>query len=556
MKKILLALVLFGTTLFGINTVSAKEVNLDNIDTNSYIIGERVYELNTHFLSIYDVVVATNEYAKNHNNELAPIYYLGEYGEGTKYLLEILGSADSNGNIPNELIEDITTVYPGNVMNATAINNELLSDDVESDIVAEKDELLTDLAGVANEIADDYGFESVEYDAEEKTATFVINNPEFSLLEFKDERILNLIMENLEGATKANYKLNGTPKEVNLVDITEDEVTDLALEALEALTEGKELELSALVGEPFAIDVTYGETVVTYYIKFVYEETVGTIVEKDEVLTDLAGAANEVADEYGFETVEYDAEEKTATLTINNPYFSLLEFKDETLLALIMENLEGATKANYTINGTPKEVNLVGITEDEVTEKALEALALATEGKDLVLGSLAGETFVVDVTYGETVVTYYIKFVYEETVETIVEKDEVITDLAGTANEVADDFGFETVEYDAETKTATLTISDSELSLSKFNDDRILSVVMDNLEGATKANYTINGVPNEVNLVGITEDELTGKLLDALLDVVGDKDLVLGSLSGETITINVTYGDVVVPYTISFVMGE
>ena len=98
MKKTLLSLIAAGALTVGMSNVSATELNFDDIDTNTYIIGTRVYELNKYYLTIYDVVSAATEYAVNNDGETAPIYYLGG-GEGEEYLEEITGPADASGEI-------------------------------------------------------------------------------------------------------------------------------------------------------------------------------------------------------------------------------------------------------------------------------------------------------------------------------------------------------------------------------------------------------------------------------------------------------------------------
>ena len=89
-------LALVTVSFMGINYVSAKEVDIDTLDANTYIIGERVYELNEHKLSMFDIVNAQAEYSEKYH-KVAPILYVGvDLISGETYIRVTTGANSSS----------------------------------------------------------------------------------------------------------------------------------------------------------------------------------------------------------------------------------------------------------------------------------------------------------------------------------------------------------------------------------------------------------------------------------------------------------------------------
>ena len=406
MKKILLAVTLLGISLFGFVNVNAEEVNLNEIDTNTYIIGERIYQLNSYYISIYDVVNASSEYARNNNGAIAPIYYLVETGLGEKQLIEITGPYNQEtGMVPSENVE-LEEIYPDGIMDATSINGEPLYDFLKNNVEPQIKESVATL----NETANDYGFSSITY--ANNTVTFNMNDLTKVLSGYKDSGIVELFI-NLDGATKAVYNL-GTAKEVDLTNLTTQKVVDLAQEILTYLADGKDLVYESIANKSISAEFTFEyegyEYTDTYTVEFVYD-----IEElKDLALEEVAKELNETATNYGFESIVYDKETKTATFTISDLTRGIADYKNSGIVELFMLNMDGATKAVYNL-GTAKEVDLTNLTTQKVVDLAQEIMIYLADGKDLVYESIANKSISADITYvvngEEKVVTYTVEFV-------------------------------------------------------------------------------------------------------------------------------------------------
>lgn len=255
MKKILLALSILSAALLGLDTTKAAELDLNEVDTNTYIIGDRVYELNKYFLSIYDVVSATREYANNHNNEIAPIYYVGENGDGEKYLIEITGAA-VDGVVPKET-RDLETVFPGSIMqNATAINNGPLDDFMETEIEPKIIAAVKTLNAELNN--SNYGFKAITYDAETNTVIFDIENYKALLINYKDSSIIELFKANIVGAESVKYTAgteNVTLTKEKINKLTNDDIKGIAASILISMSD--DLTLGSVAGKTISAEATF-----------------------------------------------------------------------------------------------------------------------------------------------------------------------------------------------------------------------------------------------------------------------------------------------------------
>jgi len=180
------------------------------------------------------------------------------------------------------------------------------------------------------------------------------------------------------------------------------------------LADGKDLVYESIANKSISADITYivngEEEVVTYTVEFVYD-----IEElKDLALEEAAKELNETATNYGFESIVYDKETKTATFTISDLTRGIADYKDSGIVDLFMLNMDGATKAVYNL-GTAKEVDLTNLTTQKVVDLAQEIMIYLADGKDLVYESIANKSISADITYivngEEEVVTYTVEFV-------------------------------------------------------------------------------------------------------------------------------------------------
>lgn len=412
MKKILLTLSILGATVLGLTTTKAAELDLNEVDTNTYIIGDRVYELNKYFLSIYDVVSATREYANNHDNKIAPIYYVGENGDGTKYLIEITGAA-VDGVVPTEA-RDLETVFPGSIVHATALNNSPLNDfmktEIEPKIIAAVNTLNAELKG------SNYGFKAITYDAQTKTVIFDIEDYKALLTSYKDSSIIELFKANMIGAESVKYTA-GTETIVltkeQIESLTDDEIKGIAASIL--INMSNDLTLGSVAGKTTSAEVTFvdnnGYTVnETYNVTFKYD--VETL--KDKALTAVAENLNsELAShpEYGFKAITYNTSTNTVTFEIQNSDALLTAYKDSGIVDLFMENLKDATKIVYTAGEeiSLNEEDIAGLDSNAV--KGIAASILISMSNDLTLGSVIGKSATATVTYVDgSVITYTINF--------------------------------------------------------------------------------------------------------------------------------------------------
>ena len=104
MKKMLLALALVPALTIGVNAVNAEEMSkeIDQLDTNTYIVGYRIFEENKYRMSFYDVTAATEEFLKADGNseKTTPLYYLATEGNDT-VVYEITGPS-KGGAVPRK----------------------------------------------------------------------------------------------------------------------------------------------------------------------------------------------------------------------------------------------------------------------------------------------------------------------------------------------------------------------------------------------------------------------------------------------------------------------
>jgi len=545
MKKILLGLMLFGATTFGLSNVKAEVIDLNDIDTNTYIIGDRIYELNTFYLTVYDVVTATNEYANNHGGAIAPIYYLGETADGEKYLLEILGSADENGVVPTEIFEDIAVIYPDSKMDATAINNALLDDytmeEIEPKIIAAVEKL--------NETAKEYGFKGVTY--KNNTVTFEIEDLAASLENYKDSGIISLFMSTLDSATKINYTLDEA-KEVDFTVLNETKITQLAKEILAYLAGDKELTYGAVANNSVTATVSFEndgkEYVETYTVEFIFDTT-DAEENLEYIIEDAALVLNETAKDYGFSSIV--SKNNKVTFNVADLDRNLEDYKNSGILALIMNYSEiGATLLEY--NGEKFDLTVINETKlIQIAKTILTDLA----GENLTYAGVIGKSATAKVTFEaagfELVEEFTVEFLLDEEAAKAEVEEDIKTSIE-TLNETVTNYGFTSVTYENNKVTFNVADLDAELADAKT---AIVTLIMSNLNGATSLEY--NGEPTDLTVVN--ETKLVELAKTILTDLAGE-DLTLGAVVGEGATVKVTYGEgehsYTVEYNLEFVLDE
>ena len=121
MKKFFKAALFMATLALGVNVLNAETMDLKDIDTNTLIVGDRVFELNVYPVTLYDAVEATNEYAENHPGEKAHIYIYGENKNG-KFLKEVTGPMNKNTLETPTKDVSINSIYPKGKVEVTYLN--------------------------------------------------------------------------------------------------------------------------------------------------------------------------------------------------------------------------------------------------------------------------------------------------------------------------------------------------------------------------------------------------------------------------------------------------
>ena len=412
MKKTLLSLIAAGALTVGMSNVSATELNFDDVDTNTYIIGTRVYELNKYYLTIYDVVSAATEYAVNNNGETAPIYYLGG-GEGEEYLEEITGPADASGEIQTAPKASIESIYPNGVIDATALNASPIVEPQQGDettiedIVKEKHEKMADVASDLNNSASTYGFDGITYS--DQVLTFSVSNPERELADYADSGIITIIKDNLEYITKATYNVGGEDKVLDLTNVSYDTISKTAREILSAMSTDGELTLGSVMGTSQKVTLTYeykGETLdKEYTLKFV-EGTITSSDEPDETNLDdiIAEEAANLSNKGGIGTISYTASDHTIIFEVTDGTKEVVEYKED-IVSAVQRHLSEISTIVY--NGTS--YNPSTLDHDALVSLAktiLKDMVGEVDGA-LTLGELVGKN--AQATVDD--ITYTVKFV-------------------------------------------------------------------------------------------------------------------------------------------------
>jgi len=538
MKKLLILLTFFGCLFLGLSSVDAAttagEVDLREIETNTYIVGDRIYELNNYPISLYDIVNAAVEYANNHNGEMAPIYYYvgASYEDG--FLIEYTGPIDpTTGIAPTKMVE-IEDVYEDGIVNATAVNSspvyDYISSVIEPQIVAGANEL--------NQTALSKGFYEIRYDEETNTATFVIKDLNTPLSAYKDSGIVEIFTSIISGSKSLTYTVgNNTYGPIAKADMDESsEVIALAQILLQQMS-GKTNNLlyADVANTKASATVTYEyegfEHVDTFYLEFVYDID----SEKDKELVAAAIELDNKEDD-GFYLIGYDVNTNTGTFDILELDRPLSSYKDSGIVALFTKFIKDAKSLTYVVNGTTYgPIAKADMDESDEVIALAQILLQQMTGKTtgMVYGDVIGKTASATVTYEiggrEYNVTYHL--VFESAVEYT--KDDELAAAAEQLDLLEND-GFAEVRYNGFVKTGTFVVEDETLPLSSYKDSGIVTLFTTFIKDAKSLTYTVNGT---------TVGPIAKADMDESSEVIALAQLLLQQMTGKTT--GMLYGDVV-----------
>lgn len=368
MKKYLLTLPVLGACAFGIANVDAKNLDLVNqVDSNTYIIGNRVFELNNYYLTITDVVNAGIEYALMFGDNTAPVYYLYENADGAKGLMKIDGR-----NATEVALND---VYTDGIIDATMLNGKIFDGIVISSIGNKVEDTVKNI----NSNAAAYGLNSMTFVHDSQTwmntITANVSDLNKDLMDYTGVKDLFTTI-----LTEAR---NGGVRRVTIAgqDIRLDDSTNVLKETYKVLSglisEDQDLVLGSLVGKEVSIDVHYegdGAEADEYY-KIVFNYNLD--IEKDKNINKVInkinnGLANNPG--YGVESIAYDNASNTATVKLSGNADLLenqdaIEAKIDELIARYETQIDAMLSdvANMTVS-----VNGLTLTIDEnITEKQI-----------------------------------------------------------------------------------------------------------------------------------------------------------------------------------------
>lgn len=568
MKKILMFLGVFAAIFFGINAVSAEEIDLNNIDTNTYIIGERVYELNEYVLSIYDIVNATAEYA-NKYGEVAPIYYVGQTSSG-KYVIVTTGANSS-------VKKDVEEVFPEGKVEVSTINNEVVDEGManmtKSHIQMLVDGAVYELSNTAN----DYGFNYINYNWDTNVVTFDIADITRKLADFKASGIVDLFTMNVEAVDSITYQLGDVTKTVKYKDMdTSSEVIALAKELLAYMAGGADaLNYGAVAGKEMTATVSFSEFGLTYTdtytIKFTFDMNAFLMEEENKIQGAVIALNNEIFDNLDPETNSawglygVNILEDKVTFMVADLDAKLADYKESKIVELFINNSKNASKITYSVGDWNKTVNLPedADTTTEVVALAKELLAHMATGNTLDFRSVANKPVTATIYYEVGVykeeLSYTLDFYYDLN-NILYEHEYAISTAVDKLNQesILTDVGFYSVGYND--NTITYYINKLDGKLADYKESKIVDLFLANVKGATSITYSVGSWSKTVNLPedADTTTEVVALAKELLAHMaVGYDALTLKSVANRSVTATVNYvlGNQTdsVDYTLSFV---
>ena len=126
--------------------------------------------------------------------------------------------------------------------------------------------------------AEDYGFSDVEYNKEDNTLTFTVEDGTKDIADFADSGIVDIFKEYVGNATEVTYTANGKEYTVDLTKLAEiedeteyeDAVVNMAKDLIKAmLNEGEDYTLESLVDKVANAVFTYENNGSTYQFEYV-----------------------------------------------------------------------------------------------------------------------------------------------------------------------------------------------------------------------------------------------------------------------------------------------
>jgi len=496
MKKILLSLFVLTSVLFGVN-VNAEEVKIEELDANTYIVGNRVFEPTEYYLTVFDIVEATREYLNvNPKATEVPIYLVEQTDEGV-VLSKVLGAAKENNELPLEEVEKIEDVFADGIIDAGQINGEtvLYVDKIDEN----KDDILFTKAGELNTTASKYGFTNIVYSKDTNTATFAIDTDRKDelLYKFAATGIATMFLDNVDGFTKIAVEGVETPYDVN--SLNADKIIEIAAGLLANMA-GKDIEyaneltLADVIGEKtvatFYYEINGEEKSLEYTLSFVEDTKAKTT---DSLLEEKAGKLNETAQNYGFTNIAYNKLTNTAmfVIDVDKKEEKLVKFAATGIVEMFLEKIDGFTKIKvegidtYAVNS---------LDPNKVIEIAAAILANMAgrdveDASELTLADVAGKSSVATFYYivdgVELSSSYTLSFKEDAKA---VNTDKVLGEKANKLAETAGSHGFTNIVYKKDTNTATFFIDADKNNekLVKFAATGIVEMFLQNVDGFTK----------------------------------------------------------------------
>ncbi len=249
MKKLFGILVSLCASMICLTSVSAKQVDLTSEEfNNSYLIGRRVFTLNSYALSAWNVKEATDEFHRNVKGEDdTPMYYITN-GK----IWKVDGSGVDWDHPLN--IEDFKEVFGVN-------GDEIVYPEIpydENRVNSKIDSVIDNL----NDSASKYGFESIDYDDHNHKVTFTIGE------DGGNQKISDYAKSGIVDAIKAFISDDYGAKKIVIDDkeydhisqLTEAEIIGLVADYLRGILGDEANEtLSLLKGKNITATVTYGD---------------------------------------------------------------------------------------------------------------------------------------------------------------------------------------------------------------------------------------------------------------------------------------------------------
>ena len=161
MKKLLIGLL----TFISFEIVKANSININDIDTNTYIIGYQVFELNNYDISIYDVSSAIAEYTSinSTNDSDLPIYFYSKDKNGNKKIEQIIGGINGKTKVPVKVFNNIKEVFINNILEVTSINGNKINNDLDIDNIINDLDIDNIINDLVIELNNQDGFKNISY---------------------------------------------------------------------------------------------------------------------------------------------------------------------------------------------------------------------------------------------------------------------------------------------------------------------------------------------------------------------------------------------------------